>query len=109
MHIVPLPHWPLVVTTKGPVGIGIEVEDVLDGGTTTTVLLVVVVIGLGVVLVVVLVVEVVEVDVGVGVGVEEVVEVVEAGGAGGGQPQTPYCSWQSKRGWQWSTVTPQKP
>lgn len=36
-------------------------------------------------------------------------EVDERGGSGGGQPHTPYWTWQSKRGWQWSTVRPQKP
>ena len=63
-----------------------------------------------VVVLVVLVVLVLVVLVVLVVGRAEVVGVVEVGVCTTlGHPQVPYCAWQSKRGWQWSTESPQKP
>ena len=96
MHTVLLPHMPLVVATRGPVGIGIVDVVVLVGGMT------------GVVLVLVMggrtVVEVV-----LGGGIDVVVDEVVGCAGVRGHPQTPYCGWQSNRGWQWSIESPQKP
>lgn len=90
-HMVPLPHMPLVVTSRSPVGIGVIEVEVLVGGCWAEVL--------------VLVGGTWGVDVDVGVGVVD----VDGSGAGRGQPQEPYCSWQSNNGWQWSIDSPQKP
>jgi len=110
IQMVPLPHWPLVVTRR-PVGDGPVDVATVDGGSA-------VVVGGG---------GGAEVVVGGGGGADVVVgggggaEVVVVGGGGGGadvvggcgavrgHPHTPYCGWQPKRGAQWSTVSPQKP
>mgnify|MGYP007135337863 CR=1 FL=1 len=79
MQMVLLPHWPFVVTTRGPVGVGItDVLVVLLEGRMTRLVVVVVVLLLVVVVVLDVVVVLVVVD-----------EVVVNVGVGFGQPQTP--------------------
>jgi len=116
MQRVPLPHWPFVVMrprgTVGPVPALVVGGVMLVVGVTLTTggREVVVTTGGRDTMAVEMDVEEVEVVVG-GAGIEVVV-----GGGGGaevvagrGHPQTPYCGWQSKRGAQWSTESPQKP
>jgi len=107
MHIVLLPHMPLVVTWREPVGITMGVVDV-EVVLTVGVVVVVVVGCWAVVLVVLVVLLVLVVLVVLVVGRADVVEVV-VGCTTLGHPQVPYCVWQSKSGWQWSTESPQKP
>ena len=98
MHIVLLPHMPFVVTWREPVGIGIDVVEVVLGRVVVLVVLVggtweveVVLVVLVVLVLVVLVVLV--------VGRAEVVVVVEVVVCTTlGHPQVPYCGWQSKSG-----------
>lgn len=104
MHMVLFPHIPLVVTWSEPVGITtvvVEVEVclvvVLDVVCEVIKLVVLVVL---VVLAVLVVREVLVVLV-------LVLEVVVCTTLG--HPHVPYCGWQSKSGWQWSTESPQKP
>jgi hypothetical protein len=87
MHMVLLPHMPSWVTSRSPVGTGIVTDVDVVGGLT-------------------------EVELGVvvgGTGVELVVGRAVVVGTTLGHPHVPYCAWQSKSGWQWSTESPQKP
>lgn len=93
MHMVLLPHMPFWVTSRSPDGTGI-VTDVDVVGGLTEVEVGVVVGGTGVELV---------------VGWADVVGRADVVGTALGHPQVPYWVWQSKRGWQWSTESPQKP
>jgi hypothetical protein len=93
MHMVLLPHMPLVVTWRSPVGTGVVDVEVTGGLTEVELVVDVDVGGRWVVLVLVGGTGVVEVEVGATLG----------------HPQVPYCVWQSKSGWQWSTESPQKP